>query len=168
MAQELTLKRTFDAPRELVFKAWTDPSLISKWWGPTDFTTPISEVEPRLGGKLYIVMHGPKGSDFDLDLPVTGVFQEFDPPRRLVFTNEALHDDKGDPQLSTICTVTFGEASGKTEMTLHIVLVKSTPASAAAWAGAEMGWNQSLDKLTGFVSSMKADAAKSKSYIAAR
>ena len=147
MAKELTLKRTFDAPRELVFKAWTDPALLSKWWGPTAFTTPICQVDARKGGKLYIVMHGPKGSDFDIDLPTWGTFQEFDPPRRFVFSNEAMKDEKGVAQLETLCTVTFTEVGGKTEMILHIVLVKSTPASVAAWAGAEMGWSQSLDKL---------------------
>lgn len=147
MAQELTLKRTFDAPRELVFKAWTDPSLLSKWWGPTGFTTPICQVDPRPGGKLYIVMHGPKNSDFDIDLPTKGVFQEFDPPRRFVFSNTAMEDEKGEPRLETLCTVTFEETAGKTEMTLHIVLIKATEAAAGAWAGAEMGWSQSLDKL---------------------
>ena len=147
MSQELTIKRIFDAPRELVFKAWTDPKLISQWWAPTYFTTPISEVEARKGGKLYIVMHGPKGTDFDIDLPMKGVFQEFDPPRRLVFTNEAMHDEQGVPQLATLCTVTFTELGARTEMVLNILLVKTTPASAAAWGGAEMGWNQSLDKL---------------------
>ncbi len=45
MAQELSLKRTFDAPRELVFKAWTDPTLVAKWWGPNEFTTPICELD---------------------------------------------------------------------------------------------------------------------------
>lgn len=151
MAQELTLKRTFEAPRELVFKAWTDPALVAKWWGPSVFTTPIAEVEARKGGKLYIVMHGPKGTEFDVDLPMRGIYQEFDPPRRLVFTNQALFDEKGVPQLETLCTVTFTEAGGKTEMTLHIVLVKATPAANAAWAGAEMGWSQSFDKLTDLV-----------------
>jgi uncharacterized protein YndB with AHSA1/START domain len=147
MAKELTFKRIFDAPRELVFKAWTDPSLLSKWWGPTYFTTPICEVEARKGGKLYIVMHGPKGSDFDIDLPTMGIFQEFDPPRRFVFSNEAMNDENGVPQLETLCTVTFNEVGRKTEMILHIVLLKATAAAAAAWAGAEMGWSQSLDKL---------------------
>jgi uncharacterized protein YndB with AHSA1/START domain len=145
MAQELTFKRTFDAPRELVFKAWTDPSLLMKWWGPSGFTTPICEVDPRPGGKLYIVMHGPKNSDFDIDLPTMGVFQEFDPPRR--FSNTAMPDDKGEPQLETLCTVTFVETGGKTEMTLQILLVKAIATAAGAWAGAEMGWSQSLDKL---------------------
>jgi len=147
MVKELTLKRTFDAPAELVFKAWTDPRLVSQWWGPTDFTTPTCEIEPRLGGKLYIVMHGPRGSEFDIDMPVWGVFQEFNPPHRLAFSNQALPDDKGVRQLDPTCTVTFTEVQGKTEMTLHIVLEKVNPAATAAWAGAEMGWNQSLDKL---------------------
>jgi uncharacterized protein YndB with AHSA1/START domain len=147
MDNTITLKRTFNAPRELVFKAWTDPSLLSKWWGPAYFTTPICEVDPRPGGKLYIVMHGPKNTDFDIDLPTWGVFQEFDPPRRLIFSNTAMLDEQGIPQLETLCTVTFEELTGKTEMTLQIVLVKTTPISEAAWAGAEMGWSQSLDKL---------------------
>lgn len=166
MLKELTIKRTFDAPRELVFNAWTDPKLVSQWWGPQMFTTPTCEIEPRQGGKLYIVMHGPKGSDFDLDLPMKGIFTEFDPPKRLVFTNEALHDDKGEPQLATICTVTFTEVAGKTEMTLHITLVKTTPASEAAWAGAEMGWNQSLDKLADFVVKYKGTELKKGSGMA--
>ena len=102
---------------------------------------------PRKGGKLYIVMHGPKGSDFDIDLPTWGVFEEFDPPRRFVFSNEAMADEKGVRQLATLCTVTFDEIGGKTEMTLQIVLVKASPAAEGAWAGAEMGWSQSLDKL---------------------
>jgi uncharacterized protein YndB with AHSA1/START domain len=147
MAQELSLKRTFDAPRELVFKAWTDPTLVAKWWGPNEFTTPICELDARPGGKIRIVMHGPKGTDFDIDLPMTGIFQEFDPPRRLVFTAEALHDEKGIPQLVTLDTVTFTEVGGKTQITLDVVVVKSTPASAGALAGMEMGWSQSLDKL---------------------
>ena len=160
MVKELTLKRTFDAPRELVFKAWTDPELITKWWGPRMFTTPISEVDPRKGGKLYIVMHGPKGSQFDFDLPMKGVFQEFDPPRRIAFSNYALFDENGEPQLSTLCTVTFAEVEDKTEMTLHISLEKSTPASEGAWAGAEMGWSQSLDKLAELLDAEKTTASR--------
>lgn len=156
MEKELTIKRTFDAPRELVFKAWTDPKLISQWWGPTDFTTPVSEVDGRKGGKLHIVMHGPKGTIYDVDLPMKGVFTEFDPPKRIVFTNEALHDAKGIPQLITICTVTFTEVGSKTEMTLHILLTKTTTDTEAAWAGAEMGWNQSLDKLTQYLLRVRA------------
>jgi len=155
MVKELTIKRIFNAPRELVFKAWTDPKLIKQWWGPTDFTTPIAEVEGRQGGKLFIVMHGPRGTDFDVDMPMSGVFTEFEPPKRLVFTNQAIFDEQGNPQLDTICTVTFSELGDKTEMILHITLEKSNPAAEAAWAGAEMGWNQSLDKLVGYLLKVK-------------
>jgi len=156
MVKELTIKRIFDAPRELVFKAWTDPKLITQWWGPEYFSTPTAEVDGRQGGKLYIVMHGPKGTDFDVDMPVRGVFTEYDPPRRLVFTNQAIFDDLGNPQLDTICTVTFTELGAKTEMTLRLTLEKSNPAAEAAWAGAEMGWNQSLDKLVELLARKKA------------
>ncbi len=147
MVKELTIKRIFAAPRELVFKAWTDPRLITQWWSPEYFTTPIAEVDGRQGGKLYIVMHGPKGTEFDVDMPVKGVFTEYDPPRRLVFTNQAIFDEQGNPQLDTICTVTFNELGTKTELILHLSLERSNPAADAAWAGAEIGWNQSLDKL---------------------
>jgi uncharacterized protein YndB with AHSA1/START domain len=158
MVKELTIKHVFDAPRELVFKAWTDPKLIIQWWGPDLFTTPTAEVDGRLGGKLYIVMHGPKGSDFDVDMPIRGVFTEYDPPRRLVFTNQALFDEHGNPQLDTLCTVTFTELGSKTEMTLHLALEKSNPAAEGAWAGAEIGWNQSLDKLAGYLVRVMAEA----------
>ena len=168
MANELTLKRTFYAPRELVFKAWTDPSLITRWWGPAGFTTPISEIDPRKSGTLYIVMHGPSGSEYDVDMPIKGVYQEFDPPRRLSFTNEAMFDEKGDPQLSTICTVTLTELGEKTEMTLHIVLVKASPAAIAAWAGAEMGWNMSLDKLNDYIAGLHSAPKGSETYISTR
>ncbi len=151
MAQELTLKRTFDAPRELVFNAWTDPKLLANWWGPSLFTTPVCELDVRPGGKLRIVMHGPAGTLFDVDLPTTGTFKEVDKPNRLVFTAEALPDEHGQPQLVTLDTVTFAEEGGKTEMTLHVVVLKSTPAAAGALAGMEAGWSQSLDKLVTYI-----------------
>jgi uncharacterized protein YndB with AHSA1/START domain len=89
-----------------------------------------------------------------------GVFTEFDPPKKLVFTNEAMHDEKGIPQLATICTVSFEDAGPQTKMILHIVLTKSTEISKAAWGGAEMGWNQSLDKLASFIRSYKPELVK--------
>ncbi len=147
MEKELVIKRTFDAPRELVFKAWTNSKLVSQWFSPTGFTNPIAEIDGRLGGKLYIVMHGPSGTDYDYDMPIRGTFTEYDPPRRLVFTNQGIFDEHGKPQLDTICEVTFTELGDKTEMTLHITLVKVTPSAEAAWGGAEQGWNQTLDKL---------------------
>ncbi len=151
MERELIIKRTFDAPRELVFKAWTDPKLVAQWFSPTGFTNPVAEIDGRLGGKLYIVMHGPKGTEYDVDMPIRGVFTEYDPPNKLVFTNRSIFDEHGNPQLDTLCTVTFTELGAQTEMTLHITLEKVTPVAEAAWGGAEMGWSQTLDKLAELV-----------------
>ena len=167
MAKELTITRTFDAPRELVFKAWTDPKLVAKWWGPSVFTNPVCELDPRPGGKIFIVMHGPKGSDFDLDLPMTGTFREVDEPRRLVFSTVAIQDEKGDPQLETLNTVTFADVGGKTEITLHVVVVKSTPVAAGALDGMEAGWSQSLTKLVDLLAYVKSDASSNKTAITA-
>ncbi len=81
--------------REVVFNAWTDPKLMALWWGPHGFTNPVCELDARPGGKIYIVIRGPAGSDFSGDYPTTGVFHEVEPPSRLVFTTKAFEDEKG-------------------------------------------------------------------------
>src|SRR5262245_19835210 len=112
--RELTITRMFDAPRALVFKAWTDPGHVAQWWGPKGFTNPVCEIDLRPGGALRIVMRGPDGIDY----PTTGVFREIVEPERLVFTNVAL-DGQGNPVLDGLTTVTFTEHDGKTRLILH-------------------------------------------------
>lgn len=141
--RELVITRIFDAPRELVFKAWTDPKHVAQWWGPKDFTNPVCELDVRPGGALLIHMRGPDGVVY----PMKGVFHEIAEPERLVFTSSAFEDEAGNPQLEVLNTVTFVEQGGKTKLTLRAVVVRSTPEVAAALAGMEEGWNQSLDKL---------------------
>lgn len=141
--RELVITRIFDAPRELVFKAWTDPKHVAQWWGPKDFTNPVCELDVRPGGALLIHMRGPDGVVY----PMKGVFHEIAEPERLVFTSSAFEDEAGNPQLEVLNTVTFVEQGGKTKLTLQAVVVRSTPEVAAALAGMEEGWNQSLDKL---------------------
>ena len=138
----ITINRTFDAPRELVFKAWTDPVELAKWWGPKYFTNPVCEVDPRVGGKLRIVMRGPDGGEH----PMWGVFQEFMPPARIVFTNIAV-DANDNPILDGLTTVTFADHGGKTRMTLHTIAVGLVEGAAQMLAGMEAGWTQSIDKL---------------------
>jgi uncharacterized protein YndB with AHSA1/START domain len=70
--RELVITRTFDAPRELVFKAWIDPKHLAQWWGPKYFTNPVCEVDARPGGSLLIHMAGPDGTIY----PMRGVFNE--------------------------------------------------------------------------------------------
>jgi len=141
--RELVMERIFDAPRELVFKAWTDPKHVAQWWGPKGFTNPVCELDVRPGGALLIHMRGPDGVVY----PTKGVFHEIVEPERLVFTTSAFEDDQGNPQLEVLNTVTFAELGGKTKLRLHAVVVKSAPAVEAALAGMEEGWSQSLDRL---------------------
>src|SRR5208283_3243052 len=81
MERELTLTRVFDAPRDLVWSAWTDPSHMARWWGPNGFTNPRCEMAVRVGGVIRIDMRGPNGIVY----PMTGTFREVVAPERLVF-----------------------------------------------------------------------------------
>jgi uncharacterized protein YndB with AHSA1/START domain/DNA-binding transcriptional ArsR family regulator len=149
ITQELTLTRVFDAPRELVFKAWTDPRLVAEWWGPHGFTNPVVEMDLRPGGAIYILMRWPDGRDN----PMKGTFEEIVPPERLVFTSTALEDEAGIPQLEVRNSVTFAEQGQQTRLTMHAVVVRgSAQAAMEALAGMEAGWSQSFEKLTAFLS----------------
>lgn len=147
--RELVLTRVFAAPREIVWRAWTDPKHLARWWGPKGFTNPVCELDVRPGGAIHIHMCGPDGVVY----PMKGVFHEIVEPERLVFTDSALEDGEGNPGLVVRNTVTFTERDGKTELTLRAVVVKSTPEAAEALDGMEEGWSQSLDRLADLVQS---------------
>jgi uncharacterized protein YndB with AHSA1/START domain len=148
--QELVITRFFDAPRELVWKAWTDPEWLKRWWGPAGFTAPSAEFDLRVGGKYLFCMRSPDGKDYWL----TGVYREIVPMERFVSTG-SFADEKGnvvpatyygmsqEAPLEMLLTVTFEEHDGKTKMTLRQVGFPSVAES----QGAEQGWNQSFDKL---------------------
>jgi uncharacterized protein YndB with AHSA1/START domain len=140
--REVVLTRVFDAPRELVFKAWTDPKHLAEWWGPSGFTNPVCEVDVRPGGAILIHMRGPDGRVY----PMTGVFQEVVEPERLAFMCGPLDGD-GNQLLEVLNTATFVEHAGKTTLTLRAQVVKSTPEAAGMMDGMEAGWTQSLERL---------------------
>jgi uncharacterized protein YndB with AHSA1/START domain len=139
---KVAITRVFDAPRALVWQAWTDPKMMAQWFGPRGFTSSVPELDLRVRGALRIVMHGPDGNDY----PMKGVFTEVKAPERLVFSNIALNND-GNHLLEGETTVTFSERSGKT--TLHVVshMVGRVPIAPQMLAGMEAGWTQSIDKL---------------------
>jgi uncharacterized protein YndB with AHSA1/START domain len=139
----LVITRIFDAPRELVFKAWTEPERVAQWWGPHGFTSPVCELDVRPGGAIHIHMRGPDGGVY----PMKGVFHEIVVPQRLVFTTRAFEDEQGSPQLEALHTVTFDDLGGKTKLTLQARVVKWTPEVAEALAGMEEGWVQALERL---------------------
>jgi uncharacterized protein YndB with AHSA1/START domain len=143
--KEVTLTRVFDAPRELVFKAWTDPQLVAQWFGPAYFDIPLCEIDAKPWGRYLIHMRGPDGDIY----PDSGVYQEVVAPERIVFTSCAFDDGQGGHQLETLNTLSLTEKNGRTYMTLHIVVTKRTPEVEGALAGMEEGWSQSFEKLEG-------------------
>jgi uncharacterized protein YndB with AHSA1/START domain len=148
---DLVLTRLFNAPRELVWKAWTDPRQFAKWWGPHGFTAPVCELDVRVGGTINVQMKGPDGSPWEKPMPMGGRFLEIVPPERLVFTTTAFPDGKGGWKLKNRNEVTLAEKGGKTELVLRVTVLKSSPEIAQALAGMEMGWSQSLEKLEALV-----------------
>jgi uncharacterized protein YndB with AHSA1/START domain len=140
--REVVITRIFDAPRALVFQAWTDPKHLKRWWGPKMFTNPVCEVDARVGGAWRIVMRSPDGVDY----PCGGVYREIVEPERLVFTNIATDND-GNPILDGLTTVTFEEQGGKTKLTLTTRAVALVEYAAAYLQGMEAGWTQSLESL---------------------
>jgi uncharacterized protein YndB with AHSA1/START domain len=141
--REVTITRLLAAPRALVFAAWTDPKHLAQWWGPHGFTCPVCQFDARVGGAIRIHMRGPDGVTY----PMKGEIRELIPPERLVFTNIAL-DEHGAPILEGLTTVTFEEEDGKTRMTLRTRAVALVDYAARHLAGMEIGWTQSIDKLT--------------------
>ncbi|HEX5228654.1 MAG TPA: SRPBCC domain-containing protein [Bryobacteraceae bacterium] len=140
---EVTITRVFDAPRELVFRAWTDPRYLQRWWGPAGFTNPKCEFDARPGGAILIHMRGPDG----MVHPMSGTVVEIVPPERLVFRSAAIGPG-GQPLFETLNVVTFAqEAKNKTKLTVHAKASNVRPEAAPALAGMEIGWNMSLDRL---------------------
>jgi len=148
MEREVIITRVLNAPRELVFQAWTDPVHMARWWGPKDWTNPVCELDVRVGGAWRIVMRAPDGGDY----PCAGVYREIVPPERLVFTNDAF-DQAGTPLLQGLTTVTFEELGGKTQLTVKARAVGLVPYAPMMLKGMEAGWSQSLDRLTGYIAS---------------
>ncbi len=141
-AEAVILTRTFDAPRELVFKAWTQPERLKQWWGPHGFTLPKVTVDLRPGGLFHFCMRSPEGHEFW----GRGVFREVVPPERFVYV-DSFADEQGNPvspeRYSTLVSVTFVEHEGRTTVTLR----HEIPASMPERSRAVEGWSQSLDRL---------------------
>jgi uncharacterized protein YndB with AHSA1/START domain len=142
MEAELTLVRVFDAPRELVFRAWTDPEMMSRWFGPKIVTRSDCQLDVRVGGSFSIVMRASNGDSY----PMKGVYQEVVAPERLVFTNIAIDAD-GNHLIEGITRVTFEDADGKTKQTMSTHMHGKVPNAEFMLRGMEQGWSESFDKL---------------------
>jgi uncharacterized protein YndB with AHSA1/START domain len=149
--REIVLSRVFDAPRDLVFRAWTEPQHVPHWWGPKGFTTTTHHMDVRPGGEWRFVMHGPDGRDY----PNRITYVEVAPPGRLVYRHGG-GDDVEPVKFET--TVTFEDVGGKTKLTLRMVF----PSAAARdevvkQYGAVEGGKQTLERLGEFLPTLAAD-----------
>ena len=144
--RELVVSRIIEAPRALVFKAWTDPRHLAQWWGPEGFTNPVCEFDAHVGGALRIHMRGPDGAVY----PMKGVIREIVAPERLVFSSVAV-DAAGKHLLEGLTTVTFAEQNGRTKMTMHTHAAAVAEIGVGYLQGMEAGWTQSIDRLEGLL-----------------
>jgi uncharacterized protein YndB with AHSA1/START domain len=144
--RELVITRDFDAPRRLVFKAWTHPDHLKRWWGPHGFTVMSCEMDLRAGGAWSLSMRSPAGV---VDRQ-RGVFREIVEPERIVFTY-AFEDENGKRGHETIVTVSFADLGAKTRLTVHQAVFES----AAVCSDHVRGWGEALDHLSDYVKTRK-------------
>jgi len=155
-AGDFVISREFDAPRELVWRAWTESARMARWWGPRIMTTPVCEMDVRPGGAYRIVMRSPDATDY----PIRGVFLEIAPPDHLVLTMDCSEHPAawhqmvkpgslpGDnPAGLLLTTVTLEEIGHKTVLTVQTRFDTAAIAAAIMKMGMHDGWSQSLDRL---------------------
>jgi uncharacterized protein YndB with AHSA1/START domain len=153
MAKQIEVTRTFNAPLEMVWKVWTDPELVKRWWGPKQFTSPVAKIDFREGGKSIVSMKAPKemgGQEFYS----IWVYVKIVPLKTIEFI-QSLSDQNGnktDPTkvgmppdfpIDIKTVVTFKEVAGnKTEMTVTEYAEFGSISNFA-----QLGLEQSLDKM---------------------
>ncbi len=152
--KELVIARFFNAPRLRVWKAWTEPDRMMRWWGPKGFTCPVCKTDFRIGGRYHSAMLSPDGKYYWS----TGVYREIVPLEKIVDT-DSFSDEKGnvvpathygmseDFPLELLVTVTLEEQNGKTRLTLQHLGFPS----AKDMEDARQGWSESFDKLEAYL-----------------
>lgn len=149
---ELTITRTFDAPRELVYKLFTEPEHIMRWMGPRDFEARSFTQDARVGGKWRGMLHPRNGGR---DLWQGGTFLEIDPPSRVSYTF-AWDDEDGRPSEETIVTLHFEAQGERTKLTFH----QTGFTSEAERDGHHGGWSQTFDKFAEYLESARKRATR--------
>jgi uncharacterized protein YndB with AHSA1/START domain len=137
--REIVMTRVFDAPRELVFKVCTDPTLIPQWWGPRILTTTVDKMDVRPGGVWRFVQRDPGGNEFAFN----GEYREIVPPARIVQTFEF----EAMPGHVVLETVTFEDHDGKTKLTVTSLFQNVEDRDGMLQSGMEAGATESHDRL---------------------
>jgi uncharacterized protein YndB with AHSA1/START domain len=148
--REIQMTRSFDGPRDLVFEVWTKPEHVRHWWGWRTSTMIVCEADVRPGGRWRYVTREQNG----MEVPFTGVYQEVEPPERLVSTE--IYDVEpfniGDP---AITTAVFDEEDGRTTVTVTTVYPSKEVRDAVLASGMEKGAAESYDRLAERVASLR-------------
>lgn len=144
---ELTLTRLIDAPREKLFRAWTDPALIPLWFCPKPWGVSKAETDVRAGGASLIVMCGPDGQEF----PNRGTYLEVIPNEKLVFTDAYVGDWEPSEKPFMTAILTFEEEDGKTRYTARVRHWTADDLAQHEAMGFEQGWGIATDQLEALV-----------------
>jgi uncharacterized protein YndB with AHSA1/START domain len=162
-AEPIVFVRAFNAPRELIWKAWTEPARMMQWWGPRMFTSPFCKIDLRVGGKYLMSMRGPDGKDFWS----TGVYREIVPFESIVLT-DSFADEKGNIvpgtyygmdasfPLEASITLKFEEQDGRTKFTLRYADMEGL--ADADRKNMMQGWEESFDKLEEYLKTLEVHA----------
>ena len=148
--RELVLTRLIDAPREKLFRAWTDPKLLKQWFAPLPWTTASAELDVRPGGASLIVMRDPEGNEF----PSRGVFLEVVKNERLVFTDAYVRGWEPSEKPFMTGILTFEDLDGKTRYTARVRHWTVADREAHEKMGFHQGWGQCTDQLAALVAKL--------------
>lgn len=156
--REVTMTRTFDAPRTILFEAWTNPEYVAQWWGPHTFTNPNCDIDLRVGGSYRIVMRSTDGVDY----PVKGIYLEIEESERLVITNVAdempadwldlvnqyRNAEESEPVLKMVMTIVFQDLGNeRTQLVMTTHFEDNDDRDAILKMGAATGWAESFERL---------------------
>jgi uncharacterized protein YndB with AHSA1/START domain len=145
--RDLMLTRLIDAPREKLYRAWTDATLVKQWFAPLPYTTPVAELDVRPGGSAFIVMRGPDGKD----LPNRGTYLEVVPNQRLVSTDAYVKAWEPSEKPFMTLILTFEDEAGKTRYTARARHWTVADREAHEKMGFHQGWGICTDQLTALV-----------------
>lgn len=141
----IVIERELDAPRELVWRVWTDPDEVARWWGPEGFTTPREKIEYDLrpGGVARLTMVGPDGEEY----PSDGHFRVVEPPERLSFGEDSSDHPMIQSGETTVELIDLGESRTRIVITSRMICAQELPDLARA------GWSSQLEKLASVLAS---------------
>jgi uncharacterized protein YndB with AHSA1/START domain len=157
--EHMVVTRVFDAPRELVWKAWTDPKYIMQWWGPKGFTAPVCKMDFRVGGKLLCCMKAPDGQEGWNVVE----YHEIVPYEKIV-SSMYFSDSKGNKIDLAELGIEHEAIDGAYDVTLFedlgngqtkLTFIGNEPMESAKNSGQMEGWNQILDKIAEVISGME-------------